>query len=182
MDRVDPQRRVFTPRRVVARRRLTLAWGLAACLALVTGGTPRPAAARPENIRSVPDYAVTFELRDGRSGQPVAARMRVIGSDGRDYYPLPRAAGFYHESYFGQHYFYGDGDLTLRVPPGRTILWACRGFEYVTRADTSTWPWTRPAVDFSRFDDSRRRLALGRHAHYHAWRRGSVRHGTDAVF
>lgn len=85
---------------------------------------PAPGGGNPETIR------LTVHLVDGSTGQPTAARVRVIGSNGKDAYPMPRESHFYHEAYSGHRYFYADPDFTVDVPPGQTQLWVSHGFEY----------------------------------------------------
>lgn len=114
---------------------------------------PSPGGGNPETIR------LSVQIVDGSSGQPTAARIRVIGSHGRDVYPLPRESHFYHEAYSGHRYFYADGDFTVDVPPGRTQLWISKGFEFWSYQSTFDLPASQPTssrtATLTRFADLR---------------------------
>lgn len=75
-------------------------------------------------------YRLTLKIVDGSTGQPTAARLRVLGGDGKDAYPWPRESALYHEAYSGHHYFYADGSVTLLVPGGHVTVLVSKGFEY----------------------------------------------------
>jgi TolB protein len=141
-------------------------------LAFVRAASGIPPEALPE-----PSHELRVRISDGATGEPAPARLIVIASDGRMTYPAPRASSLYHEAYFGHRFFYADGEFSVRVPPGRTIIRAFRGFEYTAeiytldiRADTGH------SMLLSRFVDMPR----------HGWRSGDthvhMRHGGLNVY
>jgi len=126
-------------------------------------------------------YSLTVAILDGGAATSTAARIRVIGSDGQDYYPLPAASHFYHEAYLGHRYFYADGQFTVQVPTGQTVIWVSKGFEYWAYRDTIDLVANEGmagthAIVLQRFADM---PALG-------WRSGDTHvhraHGGDSVY
>lgn len=108
----------------------------------------------PPEALPEPSHELRVRISDGTTGGPLAARMIVIASDGRMTYPAPRASSLYHEAYFGHRYFYADGEFSLRVPAGRTIIRAFCGFEYLAEIDTiDVQADTEHAIILSRFVD-----------------------------
>ena len=95
---------------------------LLGCLSML----PRPALAAPGTVSL---FSLTVDVYDAGAAAPTAARIRVIGGDGLDYYPLPAESHFYHEAYMGHRYFYADGQFTVRIPTGPTVIWVSKGFE-----------------------------------------------------
>lgn len=80
-------------------------------------------------------------IRDG-AGKPVAARIQVRASDGRDYAPddaLIRADDFRDPADPSEtHYFHGDGDDLLALPPGPAQIRVWRGLASTPVAGTVT--------------------------------------------
>ena len=164
--------------------RIACAWLLAAGLA---GDAARAEPPRPHEQETPPGsgfeprYQLTVRILDGTTGTPTAARVRVIDSGGLDAYPWPARSNFYHEAYSGHHYFYADGEFTVDLPQGRTVLWISRGFEYWAFRDTFDVVFDEPmrgtrVATLSRFTDQ---SAWG-------WRSGDTHihtnHSGESVF
>lgn len=142
------------------------------------GDTPLPVVMQPE-------YRLVLRTLDPVTGKPTPARVRVIAASGIDAYPRPRESHFYHEAYSGHRYFYSDGECSLHLPQGRTIVWVSRGFEYWVERDTFDVVFGHPSstehvvertIPLRRFADM---PALG-------WRSGDThvhtRHSGDDVY
>lgn len=130
--------------------------GLQSALILALGlalpGLPAPVrAVAPGEPAPAVSHLLTLHIRDARTGTPLPARVSVVGPGRENLYPPPRASHFFHEAYFGQRYFYADGDVSLPVPEGRVVVRVCHGFEYAGVIDT---------VEVDR--DLERTLLLGR--------------------
>jgi TolB protein len=61
-------------------------------------------------------------------GQPIAARVSVVGSDGRPYAP---AGSILRQPEGATPYFYTDGKFVVTLPPGAARLEFWRGVEYL---------------------------------------------------
>lgn len=107
------------------KRFSSLILGMALAAVLAAEVRSAPPAAQPW-----PSARLHLVLVDGTTGQPVPARVDVIGADGMHYFPTPRSSHFYHEAYFGHRYFYAEGECDLDVPPGDTVIRVFHGFEY----------------------------------------------------
>jgi len=59
-------------------------------------------------------------------GRPLAARVGVLGADGKSYAP---AGAYSRLSWAGDRVFHGFGESTLTVPAGRVVVDVVRGFE-----------------------------------------------------
>lgn len=80
-----------------------------------------------------PMGALALDVRDAQ-GKPVAARVSVRASDGREY--APDAALIHGDDYFDRssgayetHYFHADGEALLSLPPGPAEISVWRGLE-----------------------------------------------------
>lgn len=82
-------------------------------------------------IRNVGDLKVDFL---DENGTPTAIRVYVTGSDGMMRAPegafLRIVGGDYNQPYSGDGYFYAEGSFKLRLPEGKAVIEAARGFEY----------------------------------------------------
>jgi hypothetical protein len=78
---------------------------------------------------------MTVEVIDAESEEPVSTRCCVIDANGVKRYPY-RHHSLYHSH--GDGYFYCDGDFTLSVPTGPTVVRIARGPEYYPSLDTLT--------------------------------------------
>jgi dipeptidyl aminopeptidase/acylaminoacyl peptidase len=97
------------------------------------GGAVRPLAISTRNhIRPVSE--LVLDVRDA-GGNPVPARISVIGGDGRSY--APDTAWVHADDAFDRrrtgfeaHYFHVDGRAKLQVPVGKTRITAWHGMEH----------------------------------------------------
>jgi hypothetical protein len=111
--------------RQVRRRRLCyLGFHRAGLALLVLVAFSIPARGKESSERE--SYRLDIAVHD-ESGQGLAARVRVLGSDGRVHPDTLDVARMVHLSWGG--YFYADGSAWVDVPPGLTRLTVGRGFE-----------------------------------------------------
>ena len=78
---------------------------------------------------------LTIVVVDAESGEQTPARCSVIDSLGYSRFPYMYVS-LYHT--YGEGYFYCDGDFTLSVPTGPTIVRIAKGPEYYPYIDTLT--------------------------------------------
>jgi len=90
----------------------------------------------------LPQARLTFDIRD-EHGRSVAARVAVVGSDGRA--AAPETAWMHADDGFDRalqtsetHYFHCPSTCSLNVPVGATSIWVQRGFRYVPWRQTVT--------------------------------------------
>lgn len=133
----------------------------------VVGGAQTPIEAKMRRYK-VGQSHLTLDVRD-EQGQPVPARVAVLGSDGRAAAPI--AAWMHADDGFDRarqssetHYFHCAAKCTLDVPPGDTAIWVQRGFRYL--------PW-RQAVKLVAGSDRTVEVKLTRNdlpASFGTWR------------
>ena len=104
----------------------------------LTGGAVTPVTARERRYK-VPMGELTIRVRDEHG--PVAARLGVIGVDGRAYAPADRWMhaddGFDRKLQpFENHYFHCPATCTLQVPRGKATITVTRGLDYAIEERT----------------------------------------------
>lgn len=144
------------------------AGGLAIEIIDVIGG------ARKKLVTDELDYrgdigTLALHIRDG-SGKPVAARVQIRASDGRDYAPSGALihADDYRDPARGveTHYFHSDGDDRISLPPGRAEVRVWRGLRSAPVVRT---------VDIARRGETKAELALDDlGVEFGGWKSGDV--------
>src|SRR5262245_26075727 len=77
------------------------------------------------SARAAESKKLTVRVLDS---QPIAARVSVVGSDGKPYAP---AGSILRQPEGGVPYFYTDGKFVVTLPPGSARLEFWRGVEYL---------------------------------------------------
>jgi hypothetical protein len=109
---------------------------------------------------------LTVRVRDLAS-QPIAARVRVIGSDGVEYPLGPDPVLLSHGT--PDRYFYADDEASLSVPTGTTTVRCDRGFEWAPATRTlNVLGDTTITVAMTKVFDMRSRGWFGGDVHAHS--------------
>ncbi len=105
----------------------------------VIGGAETPVIAARRHYKSS-QARLTLDIRD-EQGRRVAARVDVLGSDGRAAAPV--SAWMHADDGFDRklqssetHYFHCLSPCTLEAPAGNTAIWVQRGFRYLPWRET----------------------------------------------
>ena len=97
-------------------------------------------------VRAADSNKLTVRVLDG---QPIAARVSVVGSDGKPYAP---AGSILRQPEGAAPYFYTDGKFVVTLPPGAARLELWRGVEYLpARVDVDLQSDTEIAVRLVRW-------------------------------
>ena len=141
------------------------------------GGAMIPVAAKRRHYKQQ-QARLTIDIRD-EQGRSVAARVAVIGSDGRA--AAPSEAWMHADDGFDRalqptetHYFHCPSPCTLDAPAGETIIWVQRGFRYapwkrttsLTAGSDTTLPVTLQRHDLPRSFGTWRSADLHVHMNY----------------
>lgn len=65
-----------------------------------------------------------------RGNEPVAARLRIVASDGQDYAPEATAV---RKTLSGESYFYADRAFAVSLPAGNAGMMIAGGLEHLTQ-------------------------------------------------
>src|SRR5262245_29220087 len=77
---------------------------------------------------AAPPWRWNAHVRLLRDGVPGAARVRVVGSDGKSHAPAGAAL---RETKRGDPYFYAEGAFDVELPPGRVRMNVSGGLETI---------------------------------------------------
>ena len=80
-----------------------------------------------------PEPRRTAHVRLLRDGAPAAARVSIVGSDGKPYGPVGAAI---RKTKRDESYFYADGSFDVKLPPGRALLNVSGGMETIPQTVT----------------------------------------------
>ena len=105
-----------------------------------------------------------------------AARVTVVGADGRAY--APRGSFRRIVSYTETHYFHAAGEFSLELPPGPATVRIKRGVEYrpwERRLEVRSGAETRIEAELERFTNLRERGWMSGDTHVHDLHAGDLR-------
>jgi TolB protein len=105
------------------------------CLLDAHGGRRRTITIR-ERAWKQPMARLRVRVIDGRTGQPTPARIQGSASDGKLYAPADAFVINARLAEGLERIFYTSGTYTVEVPPGRVVVEAHKGFEYLPAEQT----------------------------------------------